>query len=522
MQKKRTYNLKRGGGKPAKGSLSETMEKIVGESLGVTFVDAAPPASEENLPTMREVGQQVEFEYLDKLRYGTVVAVKSPSTCLIEDREETEGGVFYEHNSEITYLPISAACPHCSGFAFQCNKECPAKARKPRTNKPMQEPKLIPLSEVIAMPPGYINDRFQAIVTVETKFDAKTGEPYHKAKLVQAGSPSISIAAKFWGDTDITPLNGKLVEFCGSGLQRTEYKPEKSPRPIQQVSISEKMKSGELTNNWKIIGESADADKPLPHPATSSQPATKSAAASGSGVNGGGSEGVLPESPVSQRVHDYLMILGEVKRQVNGTEADLPWEAVKDIATHISMTYRGQYGSYRPPVFAAGAGETSAAATGYSEKELKNQPDQTWGEPEAPATEVVEDWRDHVYNGKKLGGEGGRSKSELIGLIKWDLCGARAGRGDPEVARRLSKNLKRAEAELKLTSLVKCATALLMQHGYGHAFHTEDIEASFNILDDGACLEIIKDPKAAAQKCIAAKEERESANQAEDNTELPP
>ena len=71
------------------------------------------------------------------------------------------------------------------------------------------------------------------------------------------------------------------------------------------------------------------------------------------------SEGVFDQSPVRERVHGYMEILKEVSAQykhlqseaAEGTIPKLSAADIKDIATHISMTYRGDKGSYAKPIF---------------------------------------------------------------------------------------------------------------------------------------------------------------------------
>ena len=130
---------------------------------------AEMPEEVDDLPTHRTVGDQLHFPYADTMRIGEVVAVKDVLTCLIE----SDGDMFYERGQEITHLPISAACPHCGQFAFLCNQDCPAKARKPRkqTDNTMAKKNNINISDVLAIEPGddenpaWLNDIVNCVVT---------------------------------------------------------------------------------------------------------------------------------------------------------------------------------------------------------------------------------------------------------------------------------------------------------------------------------------------------------------------
>lgn len=76
-------------------------------------------------------------------------------------------------------------------------------------------------------------------------------------------------------------------------------------------------------------------------------------------VKSGGSQAGLDQSPVRERVHCYFEVLKEVSAQYKhlqstleeGTLPKLAASDIKDITTHLSMTYRGEFGSYAKPIF---------------------------------------------------------------------------------------------------------------------------------------------------------------------------
>ncbi len=87
----------------------------------------------------------------------------------------------------------------------------------------------------------------------------------------------------------------------------------------------------------------------------------QSAATQGGAVSAqsGGSQAGLDHSPVRERVHLYLEVLKEVAAQYKhlqstaeeGTVPKLTASDIKDIATTIALSYRGEYGSYAKPIF---------------------------------------------------------------------------------------------------------------------------------------------------------------------------
>lgn len=97
---------------------------------------------------------------------------------------------------------------------------------------------------------------------------------------------------------------------------------------------------------------------------------TQPGASSVQGVaSGGRSGGCSPASTVATRVTDYFKVLQEVYAQYSKFEQDpeaplipgLTPAEIKDIATHISMTYRGDYGCYMPPIFVEGQAQSTGS-----------------------------------------------------------------------------------------------------------------------------------------------------------------
>lgn len=111
------------------------------------------------------------------------------------------------------------------------------------------------------------------------------------------------------------------------------------------------------------------------------------------------------QSTVADRVSSYFKVLAEVSKQYADQGEDFPEltsDALKDIATHIGMTYRGDYGAYAPPVFSIGAAAKPAASTDEAPSTEEDEPPFL---PDAP------NWRSAMHP----------TKPELGPMEKWDL-----------------------------------------------------------------------------------------------------
>ena len=111
--------------------------------------------------------------------------------------------------------------------------------------------------------------------------------------------------------------------------------------------------------------------------------------------------------PVATRVANYLKVLDEVLRQVsshpNNVVSGMPLEYAKDIATTITLSYRGAAGSYAAPVWADASNQSAnAQSTDASDDDIPF--DAAPGEKER-AKSADSGWRfyPHPTLGKKLG-----------------------------------------------------------------------------------------------------------------------
>ena len=146
---------------------------------------------------------------------------------------------------------------------------------------------------------------------------------------------------------------------------------------------------------------------------SASQPSGKSSSASSPPPGSSQRHTPQHESTVEDRVTGYFGVLMAVNASFKANADQLPaltHTDLKDIATHISMTYRGDYGSYAPPVFRrdiqSSFGEPKMAGT--------TSPQST----EEPA------WKSFVHpkRGKPLGEIPLGTKDKVGGLaslIKW-------------------------------------------------------------------------------------------------------
>lgn len=480
----------------------------------------------------RNVGDIVDFPYRDTMRRGTVVSVRDSITCLIEAEDEVDGGLFFEKGDDITYLPESARCSHCGGFAFQCQSDCPAKKRKPRktNNKQDKDMSKVTLADIIAMEPGgFINDSFDAVWVSEPAVSQKK-EVYYKVKLVSPTNSKISIAAKIWGEVDHKALNGKLVEFGGKGLQRSEYKSEKSPKATQQVTINVTAKDGSPNDNFRIIGESAHSDKPLPFQGSQQRAdlPERSTGVSGQSTGqtaGGWVDDEISRSTVGERVYDYFRVMGTVinAHKKLKDELGLPEFSptdLKEITTGICMSYKGRYGVFMAPIFSDASPVSSEPKpasvkvpdeTGWDDVEKEIQA----GKVKQPAKKIESSWKSFVHPRRNVA-LGAMKDDELVAIARWAVS-VNGMEMTGNVARFHQAAMFMA-AERDWVEPEKCLMASFVMHPeYEKGFSDDDVEAvsqkmfktSINDLADteGAVIGLLKSKEfdAFIKECIEHK-----------------
>lgn len=378
----------------------------------------------------------------------------------------------------------------------------------------MKQQKLISLAEVIDLPPGskgkntFINNPFDAVVVVTVK--EYKGNVSQKCELVQASNEDIRIAAKFWGDRDVSSLDGKLVRFSGKGLARTAYSNPHNGKVTQQVSISEDA-------TLEVIGVSAHPDKPLPHKASPHRdtPLTQQNASVSQ-------ETVFPVTDTLRRSKCYFGVLFDVEAAYLGAkEAGLKTELtpgdLKDIATHISMTYRGQYGSYMEPIF-------PKRGAGTAKEELSKLPEQEWegdqptlAKPAAKAKPAINSsWRDimHPKRGVPLSE---LSESDQLGLVRWAL--SQASPPTKDSARQLYANVMLMAGEKDWASPANCFLASVEQveateEGWDKAAIAR-FGVAMSLFDDTQLTDAIKNFDALAQEAVV----KSSEEQGEDDND---
>lgn len=352
---------------------------------------------EEDIPMSREVGDEVEFTYLDNFLTGRVVAVKDPLTCLIE----ADGETYFERGQDITHLPESARCPHCGQFGFLCQANCIVHQRKPRKPYMPKSKDIINIADVLDIKPGdddnpaWVNDIVRCVIT-----DVKEGKGKGpvKAKLCLPDDESVSITGIFWKRKydDVAELEGKLVQMT-DGMIRSVYKPEKGPR-IQQLAINAK-------TDIEVVGESAHADKPLPHSASPDRDTPKTASERPRTQANG--------HPVTARkaIFEKFRLLGLVNKayQAMKEEYHLPEMSGGELSTFstgvgISLA-RGE--SLPEHVFSDVKPETPAPSS-YSEEALAKTPPKTWDadkpNSEPPKKANGSSWTNGLHkSGDKLG-----------------------------------------------------------------------------------------------------------------------
>jgi hypothetical protein len=198
-------------------------------------------------------------------------------------------------------------------------------------------PSPITISAIKALPEAAEGERtwVNGIITA-TVLDIKPF-PNKEASIVQLKDSSGEIQANFWGRlaSNMESYRGTTIKITGQGISR-----------------GSRVWQGKTSVSLNIPDKAAiqiTADS-----APSQSAATQGRAVS---VQSGGS---FDQSPVRERVHYYLQVLLEVADQYKKLQSDvqerlpkLTASDIKDIATHMSMTYRGEFGSYAKPILEA-------------------------------------------------------------------------------------------------------------------------------------------------------------------------
>lgn len=125
------------------------------------------------------------------------------------------------------------------------------------------------------------------------------------------------------------------------------------------------------------------------------------------------------ESTVEDRVTGYFGVLAAVNSSFNANAGRLPALSpsdLKDISTYISMTFRGDYGAYAPPVFRLGREDCAAGAPQSTDG----------GDAPAAASVAEKPWKSFIHpkRGKPLGEIPLQTKDKVGGLaslIKWAI-----------------------------------------------------------------------------------------------------
>lgn len=212
------------------------------------------------------------------------------------------------------------------------------------------------------------------------------------------------------------------------------------------------------------------------------QPARSADTAPSGGAPAPGRQGPPPEDHagdnVELRIFRYFKILGKV---YEGYEAmrekfslpEVSEEEMHRIATHISMTFRGQYGSYAPPIFREAKPAQSTEPPAGSAPAGQDAPPEEKPKPKAPAG-----WREFIHPNKKmpLGKLHQEDPAYFTKLNFWAL----GYTGEQDDAKRLKANMFLAAQDLRLTNRKTVEWALnneLEEKGIGVSAGTLDAYA---------------------------------------------
>ncbi len=182
--------------------------------------------------------------------------------------------------------------------------------------------------------------------------------------------------------------------------------------------------------------------------------------------------------PVEVRIANYFGIFNRVCLAV-GQDPDevvgkLSPTDIKEISTGISMSYKGQYGVYAPPIFQGGATEAIAhqeEQVGKSRAITKELEDGETDSPKKTTNGKPKGWRDYLHPKKNVP-LGELDEEGLAKLIDW----AHKTENPPsEDGKALRPYLILADNELRKPLMATVAKALAKQ-GMGQSFDEGEVD----------------------------------------------
>lgn len=204
---------------------------------------------------------------------------------------------------------------------------------------PRPAPSPITIAQIKALPEAAEGERtwVNGVITA-TVVEIKPF-PNKEASIIKFQDSTGTIQANFWGRTAtfMQQYSGNTIKITGQGISRGRR--EYNGAVTLSVNIPDKA-------SIQIVGDSSP----------SQGAATQGRAVS---VQSGGPQAGLDQSPVRERVHCYFEVLKEVSAQYKHLQSTLEEGAlpkltasdIKDITTSISLSYRGEFGSYAKPIF---------------------------------------------------------------------------------------------------------------------------------------------------------------------------
>jgi len=411
---------------------------------------------------------------------GIVKAATKNQAVILANREH-----YLRTGQTFRQLLPHEACNHCGGFI--CTSDCPSKPNQPETKTPDNMTSL-PFSKLADKEDG---DAISQVEGVLTKiWDAKKGKTgkgsdycLQNGELKEEGT-GLTTDITFASANHEQPKSRKGCKLritCHEGekgksgvyMKQEEYK-GKTTRKLWVTATAEVVDIN--SSNGASQERSQAQETPDGGRQASDAAPSRSVQSRGTPAGNGNTTTVHRRALCYFGVMSAVMKAKEEAIQKGATLPDLSVTDLKDIATHLSMTYRGDYGCYAEPFF----GEKKA--NGTSERELAEMPEKTWeGDQSTDTKPKVETWKDVLHkSGIKLG------EAPVDKLKEWALWAIKAknlkGKQAPKEgteAHRFMLHMLTAAAEKGWTAKSFLLQALAGHEKYNEGFADADVERHF-------------------------------------------
>lgn len=280
----------------------------------------------------------------------------------------------YLDHIKLTLTPLTDRdrCSSCGNFCMGECREQTISSEIIDLETETVDMKPIPISEVQQMSEG---DKISCVEGVITTWkEAKSGSGWHHQGCVLTDNDQVEIRVDFCDKSLAQPssIKGKRIHIEG-GMKF------KGPTEKDGKTYSEQIEVGKGAKITFIGGAVSTGG---------SAPAQSSGARSSS-------QSTEKPTPVKERVGLYFKVLREVGNQYDEILKENPTfpvllqpESLKDIATHISMTYKGDYGVYSKPIFEV----AGAVDPGFDWRSVPHKDGKTMGERDEETLKKIAIW----------------------------------------------------------------------------------------------------------------------------------